>query len=97
MYSPYFDQEEPEIKIDGMIADLDKSEPYELDAAAVFKAGRKYLIVHVSGCSCWPDRGDTYQYVLSTKTEVEREIRDIGFGQELIEKCQNAKWKPVKR
>ena len=50
-FSPFFDQEGPEVKIDGLIASMDDSPSWELDAKAVFKAGRHYLVVEVSGCS----------------------------------------------
>ena len=47
-FSPYFDQEKPQISLLGMIASLDVSPSYELDAAAVFIAvDRKYLVVFV--------------------------------------------------
>ena len=93
MYSPYFDQEEPEAEIVGMIAEQDDSEPYELYAAAVFKTKRGYLVVFVSGCSCWPDRGSTEQILCPRKVDVDRALSGRGG---LIEKCQSASWKATK-
>jgi hypothetical protein len=90
-YSPYFDQEGPEVPVVGMIADLDLSQPYELDAMAVFETGRGYLVVRVSGCSCWPDRGGTDQTVCETKSDVDREV--TGAWVELLDACQAAGWK----
>lgn len=95
--SPYFDQEQPQIPISGLIADLDMSPSYELDAMAVFKAnGKGYLVVHVSGCSCWPDRGGTDQRVCNTKTDVQKAIREFSeytdFAQ-LLDKLQELSWR----
>lgn len=90
-FSPYFDQESPDANIDGMIASCDKSEPYELDAAAVFKAGRHYLVVMVSGCSCWPDRGSTTQTVCASRADVDRALSD-GW-RDLLQSCQDVNWK----
>ena len=90
-FSPYFDQEQPEIKIEGLIADLNISQPYELDACAVFKAEKGWLVVIVSGCSCWPDRGYTYQKVCPRKTDVDIELR--GEWKNLLDKCQEKNWK----
>ena len=87
---PYFDQESAQIPVLGMIADSDYSHPYELDAVAVFKASKGYLVVEVSGCSCWPDRGSTVQTVCHTKSDVDRAI---GRYPDLIDKVQSAKWK----
>ena len=90
-FDPFFDQQEPACQIGGMIASIDISEPYELDAAAVFKAGRHYLVVIVSGCSCWPDRGTTEQIVCSVKSEVDRAL--TGRYRDLLQKCQDARSK----
>lgn len=81
-----------------MIADDDVSQPYELDAAAVFKARDGYLVVFVSGCSCWPDRGATEQVVCPNKTAVDRALRANnhyrgGAWRDLLQKCQDAGWK----
>jgi hypothetical protein len=96
-FSPYFDQEEPEIEITGMIASLDQSASYELDAIAVFKAkSRRYLVVHVSGCSCWPDRGSTYQQVCENKTKVQEAIRQFSEYTDfagIMDALQAASWK----
>jgi len=91
-FSPYFDQEAPEIPIKGMIASLARSPRYELDAAAVFKGNRLYLVVKVSGCSCWPDRerGTTEQTVCHTKADVDKVLH--GWS-ELISECQQNNWK----
>jgi hypothetical protein len=89
---PYFEQEPPQVPIVGMIADLDLSKPYELDAAAVFDAGvRGYLVVFVSGCSCWPYRGGTEQSVCPTKIDVDRTLQ--GPYRELLQLCQDAGWR----
>ena len=90
-FSPFFDQEGPEVKIDGLIASMDDSPSWELDAKAVFKAGRHYLVVEVSGCSCWPDRGGTTQTVCHTRSDVDRVLTDK--WRNLIQQCQNANWK----
>ena len=90
-YSPYFDQEEPQIEVTGMIADYDISQPYELDACAVFKAKKGYLVVFVSGCSCWPDRGFTSQILCNRKSDVDKQLR--GNWSNLLDKCQERSWK----
>jgi len=89
-YSPFFDQEEPQLPIDGLIASGDMSAHYELDAAAVFKAQHRYLVVFVSGCSCWPDRGGTYQAVCESKVDVDREL--AGRWPALAASCQANNW-----
>lgn len=86
-FSPFFDQEEPQIKVDGMIASVDHSPSYELDAQAVFKAGHRYLVVEVSGCSCWPDRGSTTQTICTEKSEVDKIVY-----RDLLQACQDANW-----
>jgi hypothetical protein len=91
-YGPYFDQEEPQAEIMGLIADLDISPPYELDAAAVFKIKKGFLVVFVSGCSCWPDRGTTTQVICNRIVDVDRELR--GEWSALLNACQAKKWKP---
>ncbi len=93
MYYPYFGQEPPQVEIVGMIADLDISETYELNAAAVFKAKRGYLVVFVSGCSCWPDRGSTTQVLCERIVDVDRQL--TGDWAALRDKCQAVKWKPT--
>lgn len=56
-FNPFFDQQDPEREIAGMVASDDNSQPYELDAIAVFAVVPSgFLVVEVSGCSCWPDR-----------------------------------------
>ena len=87
----YFDQEEPIAEILGLIADFDLSEPYELNAKAVFKAKRGYLLVEVSSCSCWPDMGSTHQQLFFRKSDLDREL--TGEWCSLLEKCQQADWK----
>lgn len=89
-FSPYFDQDAPEIPIKGMIAFLDRSPRYELDSAAVFKGDRLYLVVKVSGCSCWPDIGSTEQTVCHTKADVDKALQ--GWS-ELLSECQKNGWK----
>ena len=89
---PYFDQDKPDYPVEFMVADLDISEPYELTAAAVFRiAGRPgYLVVYVSGCSCWPSRGETRQVYCQNKAAVDREL--TGEWRPLLDACQAAKW-----
>lgn len=89
-FNPFFDQEQPDLPIDGLIASEDISASYELDAAAVFKAGERFLVVEVSGCSCWPDRGSTYQAVCETKSDVDRAL--AGKWPQLAAACQHAQW-----
>lgn len=96
-YSLYFDQQDPLIPIKGMIADMDLSEDYELQALAVFKAERGgYLVVFIAGCSCWPDRGSTEQRICNTKTEVQKAIREFcdyyDFAP-LMDKLQDVSWR----
>jgi hypothetical protein len=93
-FNPFFDQEGPVAEISGMIASLDISPSWELDAAAVFKTGRQYLVVFVSGCSCWPDRGGTQQIVCPTKADVDKAI--TGQYRSLLQSCQDADWKVTK-
>lgn len=89
-HSPYFDQEDPVIDVECLIADLDISERYELEAAAVFKTKTKYLIVFVSGCSCWPTKGTTEQIICNNKTDVDKKLR--GKWNKLLQKCQDGNW-----
>jgi len=90
-HSPYFDQESPIAEIVGMIADLDVSRPYELYATAVFKCKQGYLVVGVSGCSCWPDSGGTSQEFCRTRADVDKQLR--GEWRELLTLCQQRNWK----
>ena len=90
-YYTYFIQEEPQVEVVGMIADLDLSPPYEKYAAAVFKAKRGYLVVFISGCSCWPDRGSTIQIVCPRIVDVDRALR-IEWHL-LLDKCQAKSWR----
>lgn len=94
-FNPFFGQEEPVARISGMIASLDISPSYELDAAAVFKSGRQYLVVFVSGCSCWPDRGSTTQVVCPTKADVDKVI--TGEYRRLLQACQDANWQVTRQ
>lgn len=88
---PYFDQEGPEKTTTRKIADLDLSPSYELDAAAVFACDPDgYLVVFVSGCSCWPDRGGTTQHICPTKADVDRVLTEQ--WRPLLQKCQDAGW-----
>jgi hypothetical protein len=94
-FAPYFDQEDPQVPVTGMIADLDDSHPWELDSAAVFKAAKGYLVVIVSGCSCWPDRGTTRQTVCPRKSDVDKALS--GNWRELLDKRQSVSWKVTKK
>jgi hypothetical protein len=89
--SPFFDQEAPQVELLGMISSDDCSEPYELGACAVFKAKQGWLVVEVSGCSCWPDRGWTSQSVCPRKTDVDKVLRGKWSG--LLDACQAKDWK----
>lgn len=89
-FSPFFDQENPQIPIVGMIASQDLSPAYELNAAAVFKGKNKYLVVFVNGCSCWPDMGCTTQNVCHTKADVDKSLK--GWPG-LLSDCQKNNWK----
>lgn len=65
-YAPFFDQEYPSEPIKYMLGSEDRSQPYELDATGVFLTTQNnVLVVEVSGCSCWPDRGHTTQTLFS--------------------------------
>lgn len=95
--SPYCDQGPLERPVTGLISDLDISGSYELDACAVFKCeDRGYLVVYVSGCSCWPDRGFTREVYCATKTDVDRELMD-GPYKDLRHQCQNVGWKVTRK
>lgn len=88
----YFQQEPPDRPVMGMIADYDVSQPYELDAAAVFKCeGRGYLVVIVSSCSCWPDMGSTHQEYCQNRAAVDNVLRGEWAG--LLDLCQQKNWK----
>jgi hypothetical protein len=89
-FGPFFDQDSPDCEIDGLIASEDRSPSWELEAAAVFKAGRRYLVVYVSGCSCWPDRGSTNQVICHSRVDVDREL--AANWKSLAAACQDAKW-----
>jgi hypothetical protein len=100
--SPWFDQQPPERPITGLVAFLDISPSWELDAMAVFRvAGRGYLVVHVRGCSCWPTYGDTVQVYAPTIAEAERAIHRLwdedadakAAAAELVLRCQHARWR----
>lgn len=88
--SPYFDQEPPQVPIVGMIADFDDSPSYELDARALFKTARGYLLVEVSGCSCWPDRGGTTQTYFTRKADADKALAP---WPQLKDAVQAADWK----
>jgi len=90
MFDPFFDQEPPVCPITGMIASVDHSPSWELDAAAVFQAHAQYLVVIVSGCSCWPDMGNTIQRICPTKADVDKALS--GQYRDLLQKCQDANW-----
>ena len=88
--SPYFDQDDPERPIVEQLASLDRSEPYGLYAAAVYSVEPSgHLVVYVSGCSCWPDRGNTTQVYCATRADLDREITEP--WRDLLDQCQ-AKW-----
>lgn len=90
----YFDQEDPERPLKGLIADEDQSACYELDATAVFAVDPTgFLVVHVSGCSCWPDRGATTQTYCEDRVAVHRLLAG-GNWSGLIQACQDARWEP---
>lgn len=92
LYSPFFDQEQPSCSVVGIIAEVDHSPSWELEAAGVFSCeSGGYLVVEVSGCSCWPDRGGTTQTHCPTKADVDRVLKEQ-YG-DLISKCQDAEWK----
>ena len=94
-YSPYFDQEEPELPVRGMIDSMDISGSYELNACAVFDTtNSKFLVVFVSGCSCWPDLGSTDQRVCERIVDVDRALADTEFSG-LKDRCQRAGWSSV--
>lgn len=87
---PYFDQEKPERPIERFIADFDDSEPYELSAYALFTCvGGGYLLVRVSGCSCWPDRGNTSQTYCEDKAAASRAMNGTP---QLMDAVQAANW-----
>lgn len=90
---PWFDQWQPECQPVSLLAEGDWSQPYELDAGAVFAcADGRFLVVCVSGCSCWPDRGSTVQRVCNDAAERDRAMREV-FGdkaQELLDKIAEA-------
>jgi hypothetical protein len=91
---PWFDQEKPECQPVALLAEGDWSEPCEMDAGAVFAcADGKFLVVAVSGCSCWPDRGSTQQRVCHDEAERDRVMRDV-FGDragEMLDKIRDGK------
>jgi len=77
---PYFDQESPDAPIVRVLAEEDWSESYELDAGAIYECeGGRFLLVAVSGCSCWPDRGSTDQRIAEDWASVDRIAKEL-FG-----------------
>jgi hypothetical protein len=68
---PYFAQEPPMEPVVRMLCDEDVSMPYEMDQTAVFltEAGN-ILVVHVEGCSCFPQMGGTDQNIYRDKTSL---------------------------
>lgn len=59
-YEKFFDQEDPPIPVIACVASYDDSEPYEVDAGAIFQTeDGKFIGVTISGCSCWPATGST--------------------------------------
>lgn len=93
-FSPFFDQEPPDVPVVRMIADNDISASYELDAAAVFACERGFLVVSVSGCSCWPDRGGTAQQFCEDRIAVQRYLTSDGdaHGSALLAACEANRW-----
>ena len=101
-FCPYFDQEQPQCEIVGMIADEDLSDLCWLEAQSVFECnGGRYSVVHVFGNSLWPDtqyNNTTSQTVCTSISEVDQ---SVGSGEEsswsgLIERCQSANWKATR-
>jgi len=90
---PWFDQEKPECPPVSLLVEGDWSAPYELYAGAVFAcADGRFLVVGVSGCSCWPDGGSTVQRVCNDVAERDRAMREV-FGnkaQKLLDKIAEA-------
>ncbi len=90
-FAPFFDQTMPERPIVGMIASDDLSESYELDACGVFEVkDGGFLVVNVSGCSCWPDMGSTDQTYCEDRVGVHRVLGTK--WSRLYTSCQNAGW-----
>ena len=92
--SPWFDQDAPECEPVRVLAEGDWSPSYELDAGAIFECSDgRYLLVSVSGCSCWPDRGITSQVVCASLADVDREARSLfgGHAAELLDQMQSAR------
>lgn len=88
---PFFDQEGPITTITAMLESMDISEPYEIDECAVFLcADGGYLVVWVSGCSCWPDLGGTTQEYCKTKADVDKAL--TGRYRDLLQQLQDSNW-----
>jgi len=91
-FAPYFDQEPPQVPVIGLIADQSSSIAYELDAMAVFKSRPGYLVVHISGCSCWPCAGTTTQWHCHTIGGVVQVIRSNPEFSALIHRLHEKGW-----
>ncbi len=91
-HSPYTDQGDLERPVLGLIAEIDISEPYELDIKGVFAVDPEgYLIVTLSSCSCWPDMGTTEQEYCADRAAVDRAI--TGPYRPLLDDLQKLDWK----
>lgn len=95
----YFDQEPPDMPVAGLIAEVDYSDNCQLEAIAVFRGAiSKYLVVYVTGCSCWPVSGSTEQHICHTKTDVQHAISSVRsipkeVVGELMDELQACDWK----
>lgn len=41
-----------------LLAELDQSEPYEVDITAIYRGAGKIILATASGCSCWDGEYD---------------------------------------
>ena len=95
-YHYFFDQEEPPYPAKRLLASYGGYESYELDEWGIIELQNdSIMLVHVSGCSCWPDRGMTWSDVYPDlqhlrESAVIREHPDSSL-RELVEKAERTK------
>jgi hypothetical protein len=87
----FFDQESPLLPITGMIAEYSLYNNYAFDTKVVFQATNNLLlVVHIDGCSLWPEYGHTKQTLCRDKAEVDRLLS--GEWRPLLDMCQRVNW-----
>ena len=45
-----------------LVADIDESEPYEVDVTEIYEHEGRFILVTASGCSCWDGDYETQEF-----------------------------------